>query len=539
MSTLSRMKPDIPVCQARTIGELVRSAAQEHGERPLLYYMESMMTYREADQQSDWIAAAIQGIGLEKGERAAIYLPNCPDFVLVWFALMKNGMIEVPINVEQKGELLQYLLNNCQARMLVTSCEMLPQVQQVIGQLTHLQHIVLIDGAAAVAHELASAAVSVHLLADWKQRPAIPQAVAVSPGDSFCFMYTSGTTGNSKGVMLPHNFAIYSGDVIKHYFGYSEQDIAYICLPLFHGNAQQLAIMPTMIAGGAFVLERKFSLSQFWERVRKSKATIANVVGSIVAMLHKAPPSERDRDHSLRFVFTAATPKLLQRDFEERFGLTIMEGYGTTECGMVLLNQQDNRRVGSIGRGVPGYQVRIFDETDHALGPNQIGEIVTRPTYPSVMMTGYFNMPEATLEATRNLWYHTGDLGYYDEDGFYYYVDRKKDSIRRRGENISSIELERLINMHPEVVEAAVIGVPSELGEEEIKAFVVRQPGSSLTPADFIAWCEEKMARYMVPRYLEWVTELPKTPTQRIQKYKLKQQVQNEQTWDRESGVTR
>lgn len=522
----------IPGCEFRTIDGLIRNRAVQYGERPFMYFEDDLYSYKDMDTISESIAFNLQKIGVSQGDRVALFLPNCPDFIFSWFAVMKIGAVEVPVNIDQKGELLEYLLNNCQARVMVTTSELFERILEIGDNLVHLKTVVLVD---RTYHQENSTYFTLYSLDDFKNgQESLTEECDITPDSTFCFMYTSGTTGNSKGVVLPHNYAIYMGDMIGHIIGYTEKDRVYVCLPLFHGNAQMLAILPAMVAGASIVLERKFSATQFWDQVRQYGITVTNVVGSIIAMLHKMPPSESDRDHTLRALFTAATPGHILESFENRFGTKIYEGYGSTECGMVTMNTAEGRKIGSIGKTSPGYQVRIVDEQDQELPPGEIGEIVTRPNQPFIMMKEYYHMPKETLSAFRNLWFHTGDLGYYDEDGFFYFVDRKKDVIRRRGENISSMELERIINSHPDVVESAAIGVSSELGEEEVKVVVVRR-NQTLTEEELIDYCCSKMARFMVPRYVEWAESLPKTPTQRVQKYKLKKAGVTEQTWDRES----
>lgn len=529
-------KSEIPLYSERTIDKLVERSADQYEDRTFLIYEDQKYSYWDLQRLSERIAGGMGQIGVKKGDRVAIFLPNCPEFIFTWFGLMRMGAIEVPVNIEQKGELFSYLLNNCQAKVIVTTLELLSRVIEVADELLHLEHIILVGQENRKEMTQIPERFQVHFFEELGNAPIYIEESPVSPADPFCFMYTSGTTGNSKGVILPHNYGIYSGDMIKYLIEINENDVIYICLPLFHGNAQILAIIPAMIAGASVVLDSRFSASRFWEQVRKYNVTITNLVGSIVAILLKAKPTIHDRDQSLRIVFTAATPKQLFTEFEERFGVTIIEGFGSTECGMVLMNRKEERKIGSIGKVVPGYEVQIVDDDDQPLKPGEVGEIVTRPRYPFIMMQGYYNMPEETLKAFRNLWFHTGDLGYYDEDGFFYFVDRKKDVIRRRGENISSSEVERIVNLHPEVVESAVVGVPSELGEEEVKAVVVRRPESSLSYEELHRYCQEKMARFMVPRFIEWADQLPKSATQRIQKYKLRQVGVTDRTWDCERG---
>jgi crotonobetaine/carnitine-CoA ligase len=294
-----------------------------------------------------------------------------------------------------------------------------------------------------------------------------------------------------------------------------------------------MSVLAALAADARIELVRRFSAGRFWDDVAACGATATNLPGSVISILLKQPPGERERKHNLKLVFAAGTPRKAWEEFEERFGVKVYEGYGSTECGMILMNTVFERRVGSIGKPADGYQVTIVDDSDNELPPGQKGEIVTRPEKPFCMMKWYYKMPDKTLEACRNLWFHTGDYGVRDEEGFFYFVDRKKDVIRRRGENISSFEVERSVNSHPKVLESAALAVPDPLGEYELKVVVVPRPGSGLTPEELILFCEERMAHFMVPRYVEFRDFLPKTPTDRVEKYKLRQEGITGKTWDR------
>lgn len=517
----------------RTLDVLLSESAKKYKEKPYLIFEDEKYSFTEVDRISNQIAYQFNQIDVKQNDKVAIFLPNCPSFIFTWFAVMKIGGIEVPINIDQKGELLAYLLNHSIAKAIVTSKELAIEVLAIKEQLEVLESVILIDDEKLDGDH----SFKVYSLLKMMEKENECKPLQLQPSAPYCYMYTSGTTGNSKGVVLPHNYAVYMGDVIGDIIQYQKDDVIYVCLPLFHGNAQMLAFIPALMSGASVVLDRKFSASKFWDTVIKHKVTITNLVGSVVAILLKAPPTNTDRDHQLRAVFTAATPKHVYEQFESRFGATIYEGFGSTECGMVLMNTKENRKIGSIGKPVFGYEVAIFNEEDEKVEPNVIGEIVTRPQFPFLMMKEYYNMPEATLEASRNLWFHTGDLGYMDEEGFFYFSDRKKDAIRRHGENISSMELERLISMHPHIKECAAIGVPSDLAEEEILIAVVKQ--GELSESELIEYCQQKMAKYMIPRYIRWLDELPKTPTQRVQKYKLKREGITEETWDLKRGANK
>jgi crotonobetaine/carnitine-CoA ligase len=285
------------------------------------------------------------------------------------------------------------------------------------------------------------------------------------------------------------------------------------------------------------VLSDRFSASTFWDEIRKYGATQFNYLGAVMTILAKQEPRENDHDNPVRIAFGAACPPDVMKQVEERFRLVCLEGFGMTEIGIVVHDDINARRAGSCGRVLGEYyEAQLVDDDDMEVGIGEVGEIVVRPKKPYIMMTDYYRMPDKTLETYRNLWFHTGDYAKRDEDGYFYFVDRKKDAIRRRGENISSFEVEKVINAHPQILECAVFAVPSELGEDEVKANVVLKEDQTLPPERLIEFCNERMAHFAVPRYVEFVTELPKTPTNRIEKYRLRELGITENTWDREKA---
>jgi crotonobetaine/carnitine-CoA ligase len=310
-------------------------------------------------------------------------------------------------------------------------------------------------------------------------------------------------------------------------------------MPLFHINAQIGSIVATIYAGGRVALYQRFSARSFWDEIRNSGATVFLGMGAVGNILAKNPPTLADLENRVRLAVIVPPPDDLE-GFERRFGLrVIFETFGMTEGLIIPPRLHEPRKRGCCGKPIADYEVRIVDDNDRALGPNQTGELVFRPREPYTMMSGYYKMPEATLEAFRNLWFHTGDLGYLDEEGFLFYVGRKKDAIRRRGENISAYEIETVVNEHPAVLESAAIAVPAELGEDDVKIVVVLKPDGKLTPEELIRFCESRMAYFMIPRYVEVVDALPKNPSQRIEKYKLRANALSESTWDREkAGIT-
>jgi crotonobetaine/carnitine-CoA ligase len=284
------------------------------------------------------------------------------------------------------------------------------------------------------------------------------------------------------------------------------------------------------------VLSDRFSASRFWDEIRHYGATQFNYLGAVMPILGKQPKKDNDLDNPAHIALGAGCPADVMEEVEARFGIKCLEGFGMTEIGIPIHVRVNDRRAGSCGKPMDIYEFMLVDDEDNEVPIGEIGEIVFRPKEPFTMMLEYYNMPEKTLESFRNLWFHTGDLAKKDEDGYYYFVDRKKDALRRRGENISSFEVERAINTHPKVLESAAVAVKSELAEDEVKICVVLQPGEKLSYEELISYANDRMPYFAVPRYVEFMDKLPKTPTERIQKYVLKQAGITENTWDREKA---
>ena len=367
---------------------------------------------------------------------------------------------------------------------------------------------------------------------DGKYKP-----IDVEWSDPLMILYTSGTTGLSKGVVLPHNllFSV-SESLCNQALDVGEEDIIYNFQPLFHVAAWHKGVNLALISGASMVLTDKFSASSYWDEIRHYGCTYSLCIGSVTPILYKADPKPDDANNPLRVMLGSPTPKEIFEDFEQRFGVRIVEFYGSSEIGTPTMNQVWNRKVASCGRLNPDYVVKIVNDDGLEVGVNIPGEIIVRPLKPYSMMLEYYKMPEKTVETWKDLWFHTGDYGLFDEDGYLNFVDRKKDALRRRGENISSYELEKIINSHPKVLESAVFGVRSELGEDEVMACVELASGQSLSFEDFIAFCEQRMAYFMVPRYVRFIEVLPRTPTLRVEKYKLRDEGITLCTWDREKS---
>lgn len=518
--------------QVYTINDVLVKYSKECPDDIGLKYENEIYHYGEINSTVNKLSQALLQYNVKHGDRVGIFLTNRPEFLFTWFASNKVGAIEVPINTAYKDEFLTYILNNSQAKVLVTEAEFVDRIKKVIDELKYLETVIVCDR--NEEKQVIDHLVFVSYEELINTYPDIEPQVEVKPTDLAAFIYTSGTTGPPKGVKLTHQYFYYMAKDNLKYRKAKVDDIFYTCLPLFHTNAQGLTTLPAFFGKIPLALGKRFSASNFWDEVRKHQATQINGIGAMLTILMKQPPKPDDRDVPVRLAFIAPIPKELFAAAEERWNLKLVEGYGLTESGVIAYQPFNNSKPGSFGKAIPEYEVKIVDENDQEVPPNTIGEIIVRPKRPHSMMEGYYNMPEATLEAFKNLWFHTGDYGVQDEEGFLYFIDRKKDVIRRRGENISSFEIERTIATHPNVYEVAAIAVPSELGEDDVKVLIQFKENREVSYEEMIRWMETKLPDFMVPRYLEYVESFPKTPTERIEKYKLRQNALNENTWDRE-----
>jgi len=509
-----------------TVPEALDRQASRHGNRPFVYFEDDIYGYRDLIEHSNRVAGALQRAGIGKGDKVAIVLGNRPEYLFIWFALARIGAVEVPINTAHKGELLAYMLDRAECRLAFVEAPLRAQLDAVRAHTPRLERLVVLD---ADGDEHGWGA----FLAD---APA-PRAVQVRASDPAAILFTSGTTGPSKGAVLPHGYPLFLGEIVSRLGGYTEADRLLNALPLFHGNAQFLSTAPALVSGAQMVLARRFSASTFWDTVRRHGCTEFNYIGGIVSILLKAEPRADDADNPLRVMIGAGAPRDRFAEFERRFGVTLLEGYGMSEIGIPLNSTLEARRPGSCGRPHFGYQVRLVDDDGNEVGAGTPGELLVRPNRAHAMLREYYGMAQQTVEAWRDLWFHTGDYLQYDADGWYYFIDRKKDAIRRRGENISSFEVERTVLAHPGVLECAAVAVPSELGEDEVMVCVVPRAGARLDAPALIAHCQARMAGFMVPRYVRILAHLPKTPTERVQKYLLRREGVTADTHDREAPI--
>jgi crotonobetaine/carnitine-CoA ligase len=522
----------------RTLGEFLNLAVDNNPDQVFVEISGQRITYRQF-QEGVWQSAGMfQLLGVTHGDRVCLMLTNCPEFLYCWFGLSLIGAITVPINTAYQRDETAYILNHAEAAILVAHGSLIEVASEAARLAPSVRNRLLVDVAAVERGGDARkidwepglpAGNWADFAATMARAETIGELPAVSPWDISMLVYTSGTTGNPKGVQVTHQMYVAAGQGFAHWTQSTSQDRFFTCLPYFHANAQYYSTMGAMATAATLVVADRFSASRFWDQVREAGATVVNFIGMMLPVLARQTESARDRDNPVRLFYgsPAFSPEFLSA-FQERFGIDIIIGFGMTEtCYGTIERLGGERRPKSCGlpRDYPNpaftNEIRIVDDNGNPVTPGTPGEITLRNP---VIMLGYWRNPEQTRLALRGGWLFSGDLGRQDEDGFLYFVDRKKDVIRRRGENISSQEVEDVIKRHSSILDCAVLAVPSELGEDEVKAYLIPRPGVPVDPAEIVRWCARHLAYFKVPRYIEVREAFPRTPSLRVRKDILRQE---------------
>lgn len=525
--------------QDTVIAALERAVAA-HPDRVLLDFSGTLFTYAEVDRLSTRMAHAFAALGVQGGQTVVSILDNNIDAVIVWLAVNKLRAVSVPLNTALRGEFLRHQIADAGAALAVCEADYVARIAQVASGLPAVKQV-LHRGAAPHAKDAAGCALPLAPLDLHRGADDTPFELKPAPGELACLIYTSGTTGPSKGCMLSYNFMCNLARLQLRAGPATANDVTITPLPLFHLNALSVGIISNILVGARVAIVPRFSVSNFWPEVERSGATIASILGSMGNLLSQADDSDAmqrcvGQIHTVRGnPFTEETKAV----WRERFGARQVggNGYGLTEaCVVTSLPGGEYAAPGSSGKRISDFDVRIFDENDQELPPGVAGEIVVRPNRPHIMFEGYWRRPEDTQKVMRNMWLHTGDIGKFDEDGFFYFVDRKKDYLRRRGENISSFEMETAFSAHPDLAEVAVHAVPSPKGEDDVKVTAILRPGATLTAEQLFQWSTTAVPYYALPRYIEFRTTLPKNPQGRVLKYELRDEGKTAATWDLEES---
>lgn len=515
---------EYPLTQ-RTLPAVLADKAAVHGDAPFLLGDEPL-GYAGLRDAAASFAGGLQALGVQRGEPVLIMLPNSRRMLVTVMGVSWAGSIEVPVNTGYRGDILRYVVEDSQARTMVVHADFLPVLAEVRAALSTLSTLIVVgSGDDGVSWEDVAAGASV-------------EAADVGPGDLMAIMYTSGTTGAAKGVMCYHHQAYqYANPLGNHML--VDGEVVYLTVPLFHIGGQWAAAYGALLADGRLVLRERFSVSNFWSDVDRFGVTQTLLLGVMVDFLAKQPQRPDDAHHSLQRVAMAPLP-LDDRAFAERFGIRINQGWGLTEAGCVTAPPRYDEPVAdrlSAGRlRTDLYELRLVDEHDVDVPDGSPGEAIVRARQPYVTMAGYWRKPEATAECLRGGWLHTGDLLQRRPDGSYTFVDRMSHRIRRRGENISSLHIEQEVLAHPDVLECAAIGVPSEYSEDEVKVVLALRGGTQLSAPELVEFLQARLPAFMLPRFVEIRTELPKTQTGKIRKDLLRED--GGLSWDRERTET-
>ncbi len=525
-----------------TIPRLLDARLETSPDHPYIDVCGTSFTAAEVSVAAYSLANTYASLGLRPGDRVASVIENSPEALLAWWGAVSGGFVAVPINTAYKGDYLRHQLHDSGARILVVHQDYLDRALAIIDEVPALEHVVVIGSA------LPSGAQAFHSWTDVSQSDRTRPTHVAKPSDLGTFVYTGGTTGPSKGCMLSHHYHSALTRQIGICWGRTAADVVWTPLPMYHFNALVTAVLGPLVYGGRSAISRRFSVSSFWPEMNRVGATVTSTLGTMAYLLahdvdNPAMPNSgaAEANTTLRLIGAAPLPVEIDSILKTRFGVNTFSGaYGVTEASLISWQPAGGVNKPNAAGVINDeyFDVRIFDDDDNELGNHADGEIVIRPKRAHVMFEGYWGRPEATVETSRNWWYHTGDIGRIDDDNFLFFVDRKADYLRRRGENISSFEVERILMGHGQLADVAVHAVPSAMTEDDLKVTATRIEGSTLTEEALFLWCIDQLPYFALPRYVEFRAELPRSPVGRVLKRELRDEGPTAQTWDAEtSGI--
>lgn len=499
----------------QTMPAMLQRQAERYGDKPFIITATDTWTYRETVDAAARTAGALANRGIGRGDHVGIMAGNGADLMATILGCAWLGAIVVPLNTFYRGPVLKHVLTNSECSVLITESAYVPVIEACEPPAA-LKELWLLDP------DQAPEPTGSLRLGTWSRDAEPVPAAPVNPGDPMAILYTSGTSGVSKGVRCPHAQFYWWAIVAAEHLEITEDDTLYQILPLFHTNAIN-SMFQAMVSGATYTLGSRFSASRFWRDVAAADATVIYVLGAILPMLCSRPPAPSDTAHRVRVALSPATPTDLGPVFRDRFGVQIVDGFGSTETNMVIGTRPDRHRPGYMGVPVDDFELRVVDEHDVDVPYGTPGELLCRSRRPFAFATAYHGMPEATVHAWRDGWFHTGDRVVWEPDGWLRFTDRIKDVIRRRGENISSFEVEQVMGQHPSVADVAVIAVPSDLAEDEVMAVVQPVEGAELDIEDLIEFSRPQLPYFALPRYVDVVAKLPTTENSKVTKGPLRE----------------
>lgn len=501
------------------------------GDKPLVRANDRVLSYGSAPKIAASYAAKLIDTGVKPGDRIITFVSSRIELIELWLGAAWAGAILVPLNIAYRGEQLRHSIETARPTLIFTEQDLIEPLRAVPDAVAAVKRVFVFTEQEQINLPSMGAVKVEKFVHDGRQI----EPYQAHPGDDAAILYTSGTTGPSKGVLCPHAqfywYAVHTAESLN----IKQNDVLFTVLPFFHINALN-SLWQAMLYGATYSFADRFSASRFWEQASGNGATITYLLGAMAQILLKRPASELDQTNTIRAALCPATPEETVFEFQDRFGVKLSEGYGSTETSLVFSNLIGGHAPGSMGRLVDGFEARIVDENDCDVEDGQPGELLIRHREPFSMSNGYFGNPTATLKSWKNLWFHTGDRVLRNpETGIYSFLDRLVDAIRRRGENISSWEVENALMSYPDIEVAAVVGVPSDLGsEEDVMAFIVARRGCAVEPASVIEFLKSRLAYFAIPRYWEMLDAMPVTPNGKIKKHTLRERGFSMTTWDRE-----
>lgn len=509
----------------RTLRTLLEEKVKQHEQKVFLHFEDAheqrfKKTYQEFQEEVNKLSNAFLKLGLQKGDHVVLHLPNNIEFMSTWFALANIGAIMVPTNILSTADEMKYIINHSESVVLITELDYLNKFQSIQAELPTIRDIILtrcrqeVDGVIQY-HDLVNNAPN--------HTEDFPEILAE---DVVAMLYTSGTTSKPKGVQVTNANYIYAGEVLSKSIYLQENDRSFIVLPLFHGNAQYYSTMSALVVGASIALTEKFSASRYFAQAKALGGTVGSLFAAPIRMI--LAKEYEAQDHGIRLILFAQSIAEHQiMEFEETFSTKLLQMYGMTETvGVPLINPiNDIRKNMSIGKPSVGYEVTLLDENGNEVADGEVGQIAVKGIRGRTLMKGYFKNEEANREAFMQDWLLTGDNAYVGKDGYFYFVDRMKDMIKRSGENVAANEVESVLVEHEAVYEAAVIGIPDEMRDEAIKAYVILNQGFTVSESQLMEYCQERLAKFKVPECIEFVEDFPRTPVGKIQKHILRKSV--------------